>query len=211
MSLVTFKTATPNAEQIIVELARVSNPTNATNMDTAPGLLRYLIKHKHWSPFEMAHLTVTIQTERDIAAQILRHQSFSFQEYSTRYAEAQAFTIPELRRQDKKNRQNSIDDISSEMKAFYRQRITDALNIVSDLYQDMLADGIAKECARRVLPLCTQTTMHMSGSLRSWIHYIQVRCDPTTQLEHRLIADQCKSIFCKQFPIIGEAAFNITD
>ena len=207
MGLVTFKTATPDAEEIIVELARVSNPDNATNMTTAPKLLKYLITHKHWSPFQMAHMTLTINTERDISAQILRHKSFSFQEYSTRYAVAQPFTIPEFRKQDKKNRQNSTDDISTELKEYYKQRTTDVLNIVNHLYEDMLEDGIAKECARRVLPLCTQTTMHMTGDLRSWIHYIQVRTDPTTQLEHRLIAEQCKKIFCNQFPIIGEAAF----
>jgi thymidylate synthase (FAD) len=207
MSLVTFKTATPKAEEIIVELARVSNPSNAKNMDTAPQLLRYLINHKHWSPFQMAHMTVTIQTERDIAAQILRHKSFSFQEYSTRYAEAQTYTVPELRRQDFKNRQNSIDDIAEDYKQHYKQRIVDLLDLVQDLYQDMLHDGIAKECARRILPLCTKTTMHMTGDLRSWIHYIQIRTDVSTQLEHRRIAEQCKEIFCNQFPIIGEAAF----
>jgi thymidylate synthase (FAD) len=208
MSKVIFKSATPNAEELIVELARVSNPTNATNMNSAPKLLRYLIEHKHWSPFEMAHLTMTIQTERDIAAQILRHRSFSFQEYSTRYAEAQSYVVPDLRRQDLKNRQNSIDDINEDLKHYYQQRITDLLGLVQDLYQDMLQDGIAKECARRVLPLCTKTTMHMTGSLRSWIHYIQVRTDPSTQLEHREIAEQCKEIFCNQFPIIGAAAFS---
>lgn len=208
MSKVIFKSATPNAEELIVELARVSNPTNATNMNNAPKLLCYLIEHKHWSPFEMAHLTVTIQTERDIAAQILRHRSFSFQEYSTRYAEAQSYVVPDLRRQDLKNRQNSIDDINKDLKYYYQQRITDLLDLVQDLYQDMLQDGIAKECARRVLPLCTKTTMHMTGSLRSWIHYIQVRTDPSTQLEHREIAEQCKEIFCNQFPVIGAAAFN---
>lgn len=208
MSKVIFKSATPNAEELIVELARVSNPTNATNMNSAPKLLRYLIEHKHWSPFEMAHLTMTIQTERDIAAQILRHKSFSFQEYSTRYAEAQSYVVPDLRRQDLKNRQNSIDDINEDLKHYYQQRITDLLGLVQDLYQDMLQDGIAKECARRVLPLCTKTTMHMTGSLRSWIHYIQVRTDPSTQLEHREIAEQCKEIFCNQFPIIGAAAFS---
>jgi len=208
MSQVTFKTATLNAEEIIVELARVSNPDNATNMATAPSLLRYLIKHKHWSPFEMAHMTVTIHTERDIAAQILRHRSFSFQEYSTRYAKAQPFTVPDLRRQDNKNRQNSIDDIDEATKAHYKQRINTVLLLIDDLYQEMLKDGIAKECARRILPLCTQTTIHMSGTLRSWIHYIQTRTDVSTQLEHRLIAEQCKEIFCYKFPIIGEAAFN---
>lgn len=208
MTQVVFKSATPNAEEIIVELARVSNPDNATNMVTAPRLLRYLIEHKHWSPFEMAHMTLTIHTERDIAAQILRHRSFSFQEYSTRYAKAQPFTIPDYRRQDLKNRQNSIDDIDPVIKVNLKNKTTTVLLAVTQLYEELLEAGVAKECARRILPLCTQTTMHMSGTLRSWIHYIQIRTDVSTQLEHRRIAEQCKEIFCNQFPIIGGAAFN---
>jgi thymidylate synthase (FAD) len=204
---VTFVHCSPDAENLIVRMARVSNPANEDNMATAPKLLRYLIDHQHWSPFEMCSLCVKIDTERDISAQILRHRSFSFQEFSTRYAQVQELTIPELRKQDFKNRQNSTNDLdlgtvnvlTEEIMALYMQ--------ASELYQDMLDNGVAKECARRILPLSTQTTLYMHGSIRSWIHYINVRTDSGTQLEHRLIAEDCKQIFIKQFPTIGEAAF----
>ncbi len=201
--------ATPNAEQLITKMARVSNPANEDNMETAPKLLRYLIKHRHWSPFELANLCVKINTQRDISAQILRHRSFTFQEFSTRYAEiTNGVDVPALRRQDFKNRQNSFDDLDDQVIDKYTGRIFDLFTETHTLYTDMLKDGIAKETARRILPLSTNTTIYMNGTLRSWIHYIDLRADVATQLEHRMIAEAIKQIFCEQFPIIGEAAFN---
>jgi thymidylate synthase (FAD) len=202
--------ATPNAEEMIVKMARVSAPKNQDNMDTAPRLLRYLIKHKHWSPYEMANLCVEIETTRGISAQILRHRSFSFQEFSQRYAdvgELGSSVIPHLRRQDIKNRQNSIDDLSPDVIAGYYRRIGHLFEDAEHLYREMVSSGVAKECARAVLPIATKTKMYMNGSLRSWIHYLQLRCDVSTQLEHRQIAEEIKEIFCEQFPIIGEAVF----
>jgi len=204
---VTFVHCSPNAENLIVKMARVSNPTNEDNMATAPKLLRYLINHQHWSPFEMCSLCVKIDTERDISAQILRHRSFSFQEFSTRYAEAQKPVVPELRKQDLKNRQNSTDDLDPSVKRYYRERIDFVYAQIQSIYNEMIEDDVAKECARRILPLSTQTTLYMHGTLRSWIHYINVRASKETQLEHRLIAEGCKQIFIEQFPTIGEAAF----
>jgi thymidylate synthase (FAD) len=204
---VEFVHCTPNAEALIVKMARVSNPDNENNLAAAPKLLRYLIDHQHWSPFQMANLCVQIHTERDISAQILRHRSFSFQEFSTRYAEAQTPVVPELRKQDLKNRQNSTDDLDFNTKTYYDEQIRNQYADIKELYDQMIADGVAKECARRILPLSTQTTLYMNGCLRSWIHYINVRTSKETQLEHRLIAENCKQIFIYQFPIIGEAAF----
>ena len=204
---VTFVHCSPDAENLVVKMARVSNPANEDNVATAPKLLRYLIDHQHWSPFEMCSLCVKIDTERDISAQILRHRSFSFQEFSTRYAEAQPIAIPELRKQDLKNRQNSTDDLDSYAKNLLTSEIVALHMQASILYQKMLLVGVAKECARRILPLSTQTTLYMHGSIRSWIHYINVRTSKETQLEHRLIAENCKQIFIEQFPTIGEAAF----
>lgn len=204
---VTFVHCSPDAEKLIVKMARVSNPSNQENWETGPKLLKYCLDHKHFSIFEMCSLCVKIDTERDISAQILRHRSFSFQEFSTRYAEAQPPTIPDLRKQDLKNRQNSTDDLASYTSDYYELQIHDLYAKVEDLYDQMIADGVAKECARRILPLSTQTTLYMHGTLRSWIHYINVRTDPGTQLEHRLIAENCKQIFIEQFPTIGEAAF----
>jgi len=204
---VTFVHCSPDAENLIVKMARVSNSANEDNMTTAPKLLRYLINHQHWSPFEMCSLCVKIDTERDISAQILRHRSFSFQEFSTRYAEAQTPVVPELRRQDLKNRQNSTDDLDFSIKRIHNERIHNLYARIQGYYDDMIVDGVAKECARRILPLSTQTTLYMHGTLRSWIHYINVRTDPGTQLEHRLIAEVCKQIFIEQFPTIGEATF----
>jgi thymidylate synthase (FAD) len=201
---------TPNAEEMIVRMARVSAPKNQDNMDTAPRLLRYLITHKHWSPYEMANLCVEINTTRAISAQILRHRSFSYQEFSTRYAdvgELGSSVIPHLRRQDIKNRQNSIDDLDTDMIAGYYRRISQLYEDAEHLYREMVSTGVAKECARSILPLSTPTKLYMNGSLRSWIHYLQLRESKETQLEHRIIADQIKTIFCRQFPIIGEAAF----
>lgn len=205
---VTFTHCTPNAEALIVRMARVSNPSNADNLATAPRLLRYLIDHQHWSPFEMASLCVCIETERDIAAQILRHRSFSFQEFSTRYATTMRAEIPALRRQDTSNRQNSTDDLPDDICREMERRMCVLLMDAHRLYQDMLECEVAKETARRVLPLCTPTTLYMHGTLRSWIHYINLRSGPETQLEHRLIAESCRAIFAQQFPTIAEAAFN---
>jgi len=203
--------ATPSAEEMIVHMARVSAPANQDNMETAPRLLKYLINNKHWSPFEMANMCVEIETTRAISPQILRHRSFSFQEFSQRYAdtgELGSAVIPHLRRQDFKNRQNSIDDLSPDVISGYYRRISQLYEDAEHLYQEMLSSGIAKECARSILPLSTQTRLYMNGTLRSWIHYLQLRCDPGTQLEHRQIAEGIKGIFCEQFPVIGQAVFS---
>ena len=201
---------TPNAEEMIVKMARVSAPKNQDNMDTAPKLLRYLINHSHWSPFEMCNLCVEIETTRAISPQILRHRSFSFQEFSQRYADANELgsaVIPHLRRQDSKNRQNSIDDLSPELIASYYRRISQICEDSEHLYCEMISNGVAKECARSILPLSTQTRLYMNGTLRSWIHYLQLRTDNGTQLEHQQIAQEIKRIFCEQFPVIGQAVF----
>ena len=203
----TFIHCTPNAEQLIVKMARVSNPANADNTATAPKLLQYLIRHRHWSPFEMASLCIKIDTERDIAAQILRHRSFSFQEFSTRYAETMRAEIPALRRQDTTNRQNSIDDLDPEVAETLQMDAGGVIAAAFLTYQNMLLQGVAKETARRILPLCTPTTLYMHGTVRSWIHYIEPRTGTETQLEHRLIAEGCRSIFAEQLPVIAEAAF----
>lgn len=204
--------ATVNAEELITKMARVSAPNNQNNMDTAPRLLKYLIEHKHWSPFEMANMCVEIQTTRGISAQILRHRSFSFQEFSQRYADVTLIgsaEIPQLRRQDSKNRQNSVDDLDAEQVGNYYRRIGQLYAEAEDLYRDMVSNGVAKECARNILPMSTRTRLYMNGTLRSWMHYIQLREAHGTQLEHQVIAKKIKSIFVKQFPIIAEAAFNI--
>ena len=202
---VTFIHCTPDAEALIVRMARVSNPNNADNLETAPRLLRYLIDHQHWSPFEMASLCVCINTERDIAAQILRHRSFSFQEFSQRYAKAGPAEIPTFRRQDTKNRQNSTDDLTEDVKAWAEANAALAIAKVYNTYEELLELGVAKECARRILPLCTPTTIYMHGTLRSYIHYIELRTKPDTQLEHRIIATGIKDIFVDKFPITAEA------
>jgi thymidylate synthase (FAD) len=201
--------ATPDAEKMIVKMARVSNQTNEDNWETGPKLLRYCLKHKHFSVFEMANLCVKISTQRDISTQILRHRSFTFQEFSTRYAVTSCTTtLPMLRRQDYKNRQNSFDDLDQELINKYEEKMLALLMNANNLYTEMLEDGIAKETARRILPLCTDTTLYMNGTLRSWIHYLQLRCDKATQLEHRQIANNIKDIFTEQFPIISEAVFS---
>lgn len=202
--------ATPNAEELVTYMARVSAPKNQGNMETAPKLLRYLITHQHWSPYEMANLCVEINTTRSISAQILRHRSFSFQEFSTRYADVSELgscVMPHLRRQDTKNRQNSIDDLDSEQISGYYRRISQLFEDAEHLYREMVSMGIAKECARNILPLSTPTRMYMNGTLRSWIHYLLLRCNNGTQREHRELAEAIKQIFCEQFPIIGEAVF----
>lgn len=201
---------TPDAEQNIVYMARVSNPSNQANMETAPRLIRYLIKHKHWSPFEMASMQVEINTTRAIAAQILRHRSFSFQEFSQRYSSIDQlgqFGVPHLRSQDLKNKQASHDDLDPEFVALSEKQILTHYNSAIDLYEHLLANGVAKECARSILPLGTPTRLYMSGTIRSFLHYCQIRCGIETQLEHRLIADAIKDILEEQLPAVYEAAF----
>ena len=205
---VTLVHRTDGAEALIAMMARVSNPANQNNEETAPRLIRYLIEHKHWSPFQMANMCVRIETERDIAAQILRHQSFSgFQEFSTRYARSSVAEVPYFRRQDKQNRQSSHDDYSDEQQHAFGKAAAGVIVEAYRLYYELLEQGVARETARRILPLCTPTTIYANASLRTWIHYIQVRTDMSTQLEHRLIAEECKRIFSAQFPVIAEAAF----
>ena len=198
----------PDSEKHMAYCARVSNPNNQDNENYA-GLLRYCIKHQHWSIFEQAFMTLEINTTRGLAAQILRHRSFTFQEFSQRYADTNlldaTIPLPDLRRQDTKNRQNSIDDIPEKQTKFLQERIRQYFNEVMDLYNELLREGIAKECARFVLPLATPTRIYMSGSVRSWIHYIDLRSGHGTQKEHMDIANACKSIFTEQFPTVSEA------
>ena len=199
---------TPDAEKHMAYCARVSNPNNQEN-DKFSGLLKYCIKHQHWSIFEQATMTLEINTTRGIAAQILRHRSFTYQEFSQRYADssllADDIPLPELRRQDTKNRQNSIDDIDPFTRQRYEILIQKHFREAMDLYQEMLDEGIAKECARFVLPLATPTRIYMTGSVRSWIHYIDLRSANGTQKEHMEIANACKCIFICQFPAVAEA------
>ena len=207
MTAVEFIHCTPAAEALIVKMARVSNPKNEDNQETAPRLLHYLIGHKEWSPFEMASMCVKINTTRDISAQICRHRSFSFQEFSSRYAEMPSPALPELRAQAAKNRQSSTDDLPEHVRTQSERIVASTLHNVYLLYKDLLDAGVARECARRILPLCTPTTLYMHGTLRSWIHFIQLRTQPDTQLEHREVADLCKNIFISHFPTIALAAF----
>jgi len=199
---------TPDAERLVAYMARVSNPANQNNDQTAPKLIQYLIRNKHWSPLEMVSMCVEIHTTRSIAAQILRHRSFSFQEFSQRYAEVlDSPAVPELRRQDTKNRQNSIDDLDPAVVKRLNRRIEFLYEAASSLYNDLLEEGVAKECARDVLPLATPTRLYMHGTLRSWIHYCQLRCANGTQKEHQDIANAVKDILAEQVPSIYEAAF----
>ena len=195
---------TPDAEQLVGKIARVSNPKNEDNPEVER-LLKYLIKHKHWSPFEMASMCVEITTTRAISPQILRHRSFSFQEFSQRYAEATEVEIPLLRRQDDKNRQNSIDDLSDTVTDILQDQIAHLFNDAQNLYESMLEVGVAKECARAVLPLNTCTRLYMSGTLRSWLHYVDLRAAHGTQLEHMQIAESVKRILYDQVPTIAHA------
>jgi thymidylate synthase (FAD) len=198
---------TPDAEQTMAFIARVSNPANQENENYAK-LLAYCIKHNHWSVFEQSSMTLEIETTRGIAAQILRHRSFTFQEFSQRYADSSLLgdiPVPELRRQDTKNRQNSIDDIDPFTVKKYQILMQDHFKKSMDLYQKMINDGIAKECARFVLPLATPTRIYMTGSCRSWIHYINLRSANGTQKEHMDIALECKKVFTEQFPSVSQA------
>ena len=199
---------TPDAEQHIAYCARVSNPNNQDSEKFA-GLLKYCIKHQHWSIFEQAFMSLEIETTRGLAAQVLRHRSFTFQEFSQRYASTNLLNseieLPELRRQDDKNRQNSTDDLDPELIDKLNRQMITLFSSASNLYNQMLDAGVAKECARFVLPLATPTRMYMTGSVRSWIHYIELRSSHGTQKEHMDIANSCKKIFVEQFPIISEA------
>lgn len=191
-----------NCEDLIAYCARVSNPSNQNNTATAPKLLKYLIKHKHWSPFEMASMTLEIKTSRAIAAQILRHRSFSFQEFSQRYSVAQELEQIEFRKQAEKNRQSSTDEF---IDGLFLAKVREHLGRSVSLYNEAINLGVAKESARLLLPLTTETTMYMSGTIRSWVHYIDLRSQEDTQKEHRDIANACKNIFVEYFPNISLA------
>ena len=191
-----------NCEDLIAYCARVSNPSNQNNTATAPKLLKYLIKHKHWSPFEMASMTLEIKTSRAIAAQILRHRSFSFQEFSQRYSVAQDLEEVQLRKQAEKNRQSSTDEFTD---GLFLAKVREHLGRSVSLYNQAIKLGVAKESARLLLPLTTETTMYMSGTIRSWVHYIDLRSQEDTQKEHRDIANACKDIFVEHFPNISLA------
>ena len=198
---------TPDAEQTMAYIARVSNPSNQDN-EKYSGLLKYCIKHNHWSVFEQSSMTLEIETTRAIAAQILRHRSFTFQEFSQRYAASTALgdiDLPELRKQDLKNRQNSTDDLDPEMVEKFEKQMITLFSSAKALYEQMLSQGVAKECARMVLPLCTPTRIYMTGSCRSWIHYINLRSAHGTQKEHMDIAEACRKVFTEQFPSVSEA------
>tara|TARA_R100000008_G_scaffold83915_1_gene70059 strand:- start:1074 stop:1721 length:648 start_codon:yes stop_codon:yes gene_type:complete len=199
---------TPDAEKTIAYVARVSNPQNQEN-EKFGGLLKYCIKHGHWSVFEQAFMTVEINTTRGLAAQILRHRSFTYQEFSQRYADVsmirEEIPLPELRSQDEKNRQNSIDDVDPLIVEKYNGKMRKQFDAAIDLYKEMLHDGIAKECARFVLPLATPTRLYMTGSIRSWIHYIDLRSAHGTQKEHMDLVENIRQVFIQQFPVVSEA------
>lgn len=194
-----------SAEELIVYVARVSNPSNQLNSETSDKLTAYLVKNKHWSPFEMVDMCVEIITSRGIAQQILRHRSFSFQEFSQRYAKVNDMEAVQLRYQADKNRQSSTDDLSEEDAKHFEQRLKQVIELSQEVYSEMLDKNVAKECARFVLPITTQTKIYMKGSIRSWIHYLQIRCDGHTQLEHRQIALAILDIFKTYFPNISKA------
>ena len=197
---------TPNAEELITYMARVSNPANQSNTETSQRLIRYLIEHQHWSPFEMVNMCVEVETTRSIAAQILRHRSFSFQEFSQRYAEVQLRPeLPEMRRQDTKNRQNSIDDLPLGVLHETDKLVSQAFVTAYRAYDRLLELGVAKECAREVLPLATPTRLYMNGTIRSWIHYCQLRCGNGTQLEHRMIAEGAYKLLEEHLPNVCAA------
>ena len=208
MSKVSLISVTPDAEKTIGYVARVSNPKNQDNPKVA-GLLKYCIKHGHWSVFEQAHMTVEIETTRGLAAQILRHRSFTYQEFSQRYADSSllgdSIPLPELRRQDLKNRQNSTDDLDALVVQDFNSKMQRHFVDGMKLYKEMLDAGIAKECARFVLPLATPTRIYMTGSVRSWIHYIDLRSAHGTQKEHMDVAEGVRGIFTEQFPVVAEA------
>ena len=207
MSIVQFITATPDAEKTMAYIARVSNPKNQDNQNYEK-LLKYCIQNEHWSVFEQAYMTLQIETNRGVSPQILRHRSFTFQEFSQRYSDSTqlgVIPIPELRRQDNKNRQNSTSDLPINIINKFEKEIKRQFEENKKLYEEMLESGIAKECARFVLPLATPTRIYMTGSCRSWIHYINLRSAHGTQKEHMNIAKECKNIFKEKFPIVSAA------
>ena len=207
MEKVKVVSVTPDAEKTMAYIARVSNPANQEN-DNFSGLLKYCIQHEHWSVFEQSSMTLEIETTRAIAAQILRHRSFTFQEFSQRYAKSNELgkiELPQLRRQDKKNRQNSIDDLDPFVQQKLEAQMITLFSSCQSLYNQMIEEGVAKECARMVLPLCTPTRIYMTGSCRSWIHYINLRSSHGTQKEHMDIANECRKVFVDQFPVVSEA------
>ena len=198
---------TPDAEKTMAYIARVSNPSNQGN-DNFSGLLRYCIQHEHWSVFEQSFMTLEIETTRGLAAQILRHRSFTFREFSQRYADSNLLgeiDLPELRRQDVKNRQNSINDLDPAIIDKLQKQMITLFSSSLALYNQMLESGVAKECARFVLPLATPTRLYMTGSCRSWIHYINLRSAHGTQKEHMDIANACKGLFIEHYPVVSEA------
>ena len=204
---VSFVNITADPEQTMAYIARVSNPRNQNNENYA-GLLRYCIKHQHWSVFEQSSMTLEIETTRGLAAQILRHRSFTFQEFSQRYADSNLLgqiELPKLRKQDSKNRQNSTDDLDPKIIQSLNMQMGTLFGSALSLYNQMLELGVAKECARMVLPLCTPTRIYMTGSCRSWIHYINLRSAHGTQKEHMEIAEACRKVFTEQFPSVSEA------
>jgi thymidylate synthase (FAD) len=202
---------TPDAESLISYMARVSNPSNQSNTETSAKLIKYLIDHQHWSPFEMVNMCVEINTTRSIAAQILRHRSFSFQEFSQRYADVTTIgtpVIPALRRQDHKNRQNSTDDLGTNQKQVFLRRIQQHFAEAEDLYREMVSSGVAKECAREVLPLAAPSRIYMNGSIRSWLHYCDLRTGNGTQREHAVIAGMVQDLLYDHVPNVCEAMWN---
>ena len=205
---VKFVSITPDAEKMMAYIARVSNPANQQN-EKYSGLLKYCIKHNHWSVFEQSSMTLEIETTRGLAAQILRHRSFTYQEFSQRYADTKllddTIPLPQLRKQDTKNRQNSTDDLDEFLVQDFQLEMTKLFESSMNLYNRMLEQGVAKECARFVLPLATPTRLYMTGSCRSWIHYINLRSAHGTQKEHMNIAEECRRIFTEQFPSVSEA------
>ena len=207
MKKVKLVSVTPDSEKTMAYIARVSNPNNQDN-EKFSGLLKYCIEHEHWSVFEQSSMTLEIETTRAIAAQILRHRSFTFQEFSQRYAKSNELgkiELPQLRRQDKKNRQNSIDDLDPFIQQKLEAQMITLFSSAQALYNQMIEEGVAKECARMVLPLCTPTRIYMTGSCRSWIHYINLRSSHGTQKEHMDIANECRKVFIDQFPVVSEA------
>lgn len=204
MANATLINITNDAENQMVYCARVSNPSNQANYETGGRLLKYCLEHRHWSVFEMAYATVEVETERDISAQILRHRSFCFQEFSTRYAKTSKALTFEIRRQDNKNRQSSHDDLPEAVRLDYTERTQKVIDDAWALYEDMIENGVARETARRILPLCTPTTFYMSGNIRSWIHYIDLRTQPGTQKEHRDVAIAIRDVLAPKLPIIAE-------
>lgn len=205
MSKVKLIWSTPDGENLIAYMARVSNPENQDNKETAPKLLKYLIDNKHWSPFEMVNICMEIETTRDIARQILRHRSFSFQELSQRYAVVHDYDFSEVRLQDNKDRQNSIEVQDRELQRFWQESQATVIRTAVGHYEAALANGIAKEVARKLLPEgMMMSRMYANATLRSWLHYINIRCDKSTQKEHREVADQCRVVIKSLFPSLFE-------